>query len=173
MTLKLLATGVAGATAIGAAATGATSAVPVSQITAEVAPVVFDAPAPAGGWFPLPQQPAPDTPSAGELITVLTKLADPGIPFANKSELVEGGISPLEANVADKRMQKAAQTGQMPLSFGVENIAPSGPGAATADVTASGPKLEPRTLNMMFVDRDGWLLSRSSAMALLQAAGAS
>jgi hypothetical protein len=161
VTLKSLATGVAAVAAIGATAAGVTSIAPVAS---EVQPLVFGA--------PMPLEPAPGLPSADEVIGVLNGLADPDVPFAGKSGLVEGGIGPVEARTADKRLQKAAQNGQLPLTFSVDNIAPSGPGSATADVTTSGPELEPRTLNLTFVNQDSWKLSRDSAMTLLKAAAA-
>ncbi|MEZ0363263.1 hypothetical protein ACAG26_06105 [Mycobacterium sp. pUA109] len=164
MTLKSLATGVAAVAAIGAAAAGVTSIASVSPAASEVQPVVFG--------IPVPLDPAPDVPAPDELIGLLNNLADPGVPFASKSGLVEGGIGPIEAHAADKRLQKAAQKGQLPLQFSVANIAPSGPGTATANVTASGPQMAPRTLAVSFVNQDGWKLSRSSAMSLLQAASA-
>ena len=55
------------------------------------------------------------------------------------------------------------------MAFRVVNIEPAGPAAATADVTVSGPKLQPTTRTVTFVDQGSWKLSRASAMALLQA----
>lgn len=160
MTVKALATGVAAVAAIGAAAAGVTAQAgspPAFQ------PVVFSAPLPADQTASLP------TPA--QLTTVLTGLADPGVPFASKSGLVEGGVSPTEASLADHALQKAAKKGQLPLSFNVSNIAPAGPNAATADVAVSGPKLAaPVTQSVTFVNQGGWMLSRDSAMSLLQAA---
>ncbi len=165
MTLKPLATGAAATAVIGAAVAGAPSPTTVIPVTSRVQPAVFG--------VPIPLQPAPEIPSTGELIDVLSNLADPDVPFAQKSGLVEGGIGPTEANVADKRLQKAAQKGQMPLSFSVANIAPTQPETIAADVTASGPKLSPRTMNMTFINQGGWKLSRSSAMSLIQATSGS
>ncbi|CNV47116.1 Conserved protein of uncharacterised function%2C low molecular weight antigen Cfp2 (low molecular weight protein antigen 2) (CFP-2) [Mycobacterium tuberculosis] len=52
------------------------------------------------------------------------------------------------------------------------NIQPAAAGSATADVSVSGPKLSsPVTQNVTFVNQGGWMLSRASAMELLQAAG--
>jgi hypothetical protein len=130
-----------------------------------VQPVVFGA--------PLPQDQTANLPTADQLSTVLTSLANPNVPFANKSGLVEGGISPVEAHAADHALQKAAKRGQLPLSFNISNIQPAGAGSATADVAVSGPKLTaPVTQNVTFVNQGGWVLSRSSAMSLLQAASA-
>jgi hypothetical protein len=164
MTVKALATGVAAVAAIGAAAAGMTS-MASTPAAFQVQPVVLNAPLPADQTASLP--------TVGQLTSVLNGLADPNVPFASKSGLVEGGISPTEAALADHALQKAARKGQLPLSFNVTNIAPAGPGAATADVGVSGPKLTaPVTQSVTFVDQGGWMLSRSSAMSLLQAASA-
>lgn len=163
VTVKSLAAGVAGLTAIGAAAAGATFfAVSTSPAAAQVRPVVFQ--------VPLPLDQTADVPTSGQLLGVLNSLADPNVPFANKSNLVEGGIGPVEAAMADHHLQKAARKGELPLSFNVANIAPAGPGAANADVTVSGPKLAARTMNVTFVNQGGWMLSSASATQLLQAA---
>ncbi|HEU4360713.1 MAG TPA: hypothetical protein VFR27_04295 [Mycobacterium sp.] len=154
---------VAAVAAIGAAAavgTAAASLNPSDSVSARVGLTVFDA----------PLAPAADIPSTDQLTGVLNGLADPGVPFANKADLVEGGVAGAEASMADRKLQKAARKGELPLAFGVTNIEPAGPGAATADVTVSGPKLQPVTQNVTFVDQGGWKLSRASAIALLQAA---
>jgi hypothetical protein len=167
MTVKSLAASVAAVAAVGAAASGVAPMVTMAATNpaaTRVALAVFGA--------PLPLEPAADVPTADQLTGVLNSLADPGVPFANKAGLVEGGVGPAEASMADHQLQKAARKGELPLSFSVANIQPTGPGAATADVSVSGPKLAPRTMNVGFVDQDGWKLSRGSAMSLLQAASA-
>jgi hypothetical protein len=161
VSLNSLALGVAAVAAIGAAAGGVTFIPSVFPPAPQVQPVVFSA--------PVPLDPAADIPTAGQLINVLNGLQDPGVPFASKSNLVQGGIGSVEGRIADRKLQKAAQDGDLPLSFNVTNIAPSGPGAASANVTASGPRLAPTTQALTFVDQGGWKLSRSSAMSLLQA----
>ncbi|WP_322858933.1 hypothetical protein U8D42_05690 [Mycobacterium europaeum] len=163
-TVKLLATGAAAFAVIAGAAAGAASiAAPVDQVGL----VAVGA--------PQPQDPAPvaaDVPTADQLTGVLNSLADPSVSFASKSNLVQGGISGIEAHVADKKLQKAARNGDLPLSFDVTNIQPAAAGSATADVAVSGPKLtSPVTQNITFVNQGGWVLSRASAMELLQAAG--
>ena len=116
--------------------------------------------------------PAANIPTAVQLTGLLNSLADPNVPFANKSNLVEGGISPTEAHLADHELKKAAKNGDLPLSFNVANIQPGAPGSATADVSVSGPKLtSPVTQSVTFVNQGSWMLSRASAMELLQAAG--
>jgi hypothetical protein len=167
MTMKFAATSVAALGAIGAAAVGVTSI--ASVLAGNPAQVQL-----AAVGAPLPQDPAPaaSTPTPAQLTGLLNGLADPNVPFANKSNLVEGGISGIEAHVADHKLSKAAKNGDLPLSFNIANIQSSAPGSATADVSVSGPKLpNPVTQNVTFVNQGGWMLSRSSAMELLQAAG--
>ena len=156
MIIKALATAAAAVAVIGAAAAG-----PTPAAASPATPVVFSA----------PQDPAASLPSTGQLSGLLTSLADPGVPFASKSGLVEGGISPTEANLADHALQKAAKKGQLPLSFNITNIQPAAAGAATADVAVSGPRLAaPVTQSVTFVNQGSWVLSRDSAMALLHTA---
>lgn len=163
-TIKSLALSAAAVAAIGAAAAGVTAI--TSPVAYQVQPVVFGA--------PLPQDPAPapaGMPTSAQLTGILTSLADPNVPFANKSDLVEGGIGGTEAHLADHQLKKAAKNGDLPLSFNVTNIQPAAANSATADVAVSGPKLSPPvSQSVTFVNQGSWVLSRGSAMELLQAA---
>jgi hypothetical protein len=176
-TVKAIATSVAALGALGAAAIGVTSiatipagSTPAVQLAAVGAPY-----GPALPQDPPPPAPAPaaGVPTADQLTGVLNTLADPSVSFTSKGNLVEGGIGGTEAHIADHRLQKAAKNGDLPLSFNITNIAPAAGGSVTADVAVSGPKLaNPVTQNVTFVNNQGgWILSRSSAMELLQAAG--
>ncbi|MHA7649311.1 hypothetical protein ACX9NE_05685 [Mycobacterium sp. ML4] len=160
--MKSIVIGAAAVAAIGAAAAGVTAV--TNPAAYQVQPVVFGA--------PLPQDPAPAAlPSPAQLTGILTSLADPNVPFANKSDLVEGGIGGTEAHIADHQLKKAAKNGDLPLAFSVANIQPAAGNSATADVSVSGPKLTPPvTQNVTFVNQGSWVLSRGSAMELLQAA---
>ena len=167
MIVKSLATGVAAVAAIGAVAGGVTFGVifNASGNTASdhVQPVVFGAPLPLD-----PAVPGADVPTADQLLTVLNSLQDPSVPFASKSNLVEGGVGGVEGHMADKKLQQAAAKGSLPLTFNIANIQPAGPGTASANITATGPRLAPTTENITFVDQGGWKLSRTSAMTLIQ-----
>ena len=167
MIVKSLATGVAAVAAIGAAAGGVSFGVIFnasgSTASAHVQPVVFGAPVPLD-----PGVPGVDVPSAGQLLTVLNSLQDPSVPFASKSNLVEGGVGGVEGHMADKKLQQAAAKGSLPLTFNIANIQPAGPGTASANITATGPHLAPTTENITFVDQGGWKLSRTSTMTLIQ-----
>jgi hypothetical protein len=161
--VKSLATGVAAVAAIGAAAAGVTCIASVTAASPPVQPVVFGAPLPLD-----PVVPGADVPTPDQLVTVLNSLQDPSVPFASKSNLVEGGVDGVEGHFADKKLQQAAARGSLPLTFNIANIQPAGPAAASANVTAAGPHLAPTTENITFVDEGGWKLSRTSAMTLIQ-----
>jgi hypothetical protein len=167
ITVKTIATSATAVAAIAAAAAGVTS------IASAVVPTVRVQPVAVGAPFPQDPVPAANVPTADQLTGVLNSLADPNVPFANKSNLVEGGISGTEAHMADHEFKKAAKNGDLPLAFNVSNIHPgSAPASATADVAVSGPKIpSPVTQNVTFINQGGWVLSRASAMELIQAAG--
>ncbi|CAJ1502311.1 hypothetical protein [[Mycobacterium] burgundiense] len=160
--MKFLATGVAaiaGAAVIaGAAAAGVTS-ISASAPAPQAQLAVFGA--------PLPQNPAAAVPTDSDLYGVLNGLANPGVPFGSKGYLVEGGIGIIEGKTADRLMKNAVAKGLLPLNFTIADIAPAGPGAATANVTASGPGMASTTQNITFVNQGGWKLSRGSASQVL------
>ena len=165
MTVKTLATGMAAVAAIGAAAAGVTCIASVTPVSPRVQPVVFGAPLPLDPPAPVPA--GVDLPTAYQLTTVLNTLQDPSVSFASKGYLIEGGI-PVPATLADHELQKAAAKGSLPLTFNISNIAPAGPGAATATITATGPHLAPTPEYLRFVDQGGWKLSHDSAMTLIK-----
>jgi hypothetical protein len=170
MTVKAIATSAAALAAIGGAAGGVMSIASGAPSSIQLRPVAVGVPLRG----PLPQDPAPaaSVPTSDQLTSLLTNLADPNVPFANKSNLVEGGISGTEAHLADHEIKKAEKNGELPLAFNVSNIQPTAGGGATADVAVSGPKINPPvTQSVTFVNQGGWVVSRASAMALLQAAG--
>lgn len=166
MRSKLAAAGVAVAAIAGGCAVAVTALTTPSSAPSGAFAATADVRLAVAG-APLPLDPAADVPTADQLSIVLNGLADPGVPFASKGYLVEGGIGRIEARAADGLMRKAVANGQVPLSFTIADIVPAGPGAATANVTASGPGMPPTTQNVLFVDQAGWKLSRSSATTVL------
>ena len=139
------------------AAVALTCGWPADVATPRIQPIAFGA--------PLPLDPAADLPTAGQLFDLLNALQDPNVSFSDKSHLVEGGISPMEAHLADTRLKQAVAHGELPLKATVTNIVSTG-------VTISGPKLTPVTQNLTFVDQSGWKISRASAVTLLEETGA-
>lgn len=150
MTTKYLARGVVAVVIVGAAAAGVTFIAPVGSSAPQIQPVAFGVPSPL--------EPAGAGPTPGQLVGVLNSQQHPGASFASKGCLVEEGISPMEARVADGQMQKAVAKGALPPAFTVANVQPAGAGAASADVTVSGPAPAPMTRNV-------------TLMALLREAG--
>src|SRR5947209_10418682 len=114
--LKLLTAGVAVLGAVGAAGAGMTSLASVSA--GSPAQVKL-----AGVNAPLPQDPAPaptpgaNVPTADQLTDVLNTLAEPSVPFANKSNRVHGGIREIDAPYAHRKLSTAAKNGHLPLSL--------------------------------------------------------
>ena len=160
MKMKSLATSMAAVAAISTATSAVSYLATPAPAAAQALTTVF--------FAPLPLDPAVALPAPEQLADVLNTLADPGVPAAGKSNLVEGGLGPVESGAIDHRLQKALKKGALPLTISVANVAPAGPGAASADVTASGPKLEPHSVNLTFVDQGGWKLSRASLLSLSQ-----
>jgi hypothetical protein len=171
-TVKFFATSVAALAVIGGAAAGTASIAAPSEL-ASVQLAAVSAPLPQDPPPALPPAAGANVPTPVQLTGLLNGLADPNVPFASKSNLVEGGISGTEAHMADHELKKAAKNGDLPLTFNVTNVQPgAAPGSATADVAVSGPKLpSPVTQSVTFVNQGAWVLSRASAMQLLQAAG--
>lgn len=157
MTLKTLATGVAAVAVVGAAAAGVTSIASGAPVvsTPAVQPVVFDIP------MPLDNQSALDL----ELQGVLNTLVAPGVSFRAPSKInrIEGGVGMIEGRTADRLLES-----YLPLSLMVTDAVQNG-NTATANVTASGPKISTRNQNVTFVNAPGvgWQVSQASATSVL------
>jgi hypothetical protein len=177
-TVKSIATSVAALAAIGGAAAGTASVAPqtgLAQVQLAAVGAPYGPTSPASGWYPQPQDPPPapalgaTMPTAAQLSGLLSSLTDPSVSFADKGNMVQGGITGMQAHMADRELKKAEKDGELPLTFNVTNIQPGAPGSATADVAFSGPKLpNPVTQNVAFVSQGSWMLSRASAIQLVQ-----
>lgn len=164
MSLKSLTTGVAAAALAGAAAVGVTSVASVpTTASPAITPVVFGAP------LPLDNDPA----LTGQFTSILNQLANTG-KISDKGYLVEGGIGIIEGRTADRLLKDAAQKGYLPLAFDLTPPEVTG-NAATTTVSVTGPAISaPVSQPVTFINNGGnWLLSKSSATSLLQAAMAS
>lgn len=117
-----------------------------------------------------PEVPASAVPAASELSGILYSLADPGVAAAAKGGLVQGGIGGPQAMMLDRQLNKASQDGFLPLNFAVADVQPAGPGAASAAVTITGPKMSPYSSRLDFVQEDNWKITRASALQLVAAA---
>src|SRR5438309_8715040 len=97
-TVKFFVTGVATAAVIGGATSVAAFATAPSDL-ASVRLAAVGAPLPQDPLPPAPPAPGANVPTADQLSGVLTSLADPNVSFFSKSNLIEGGISGIEAHV--------------------------------------------------------------------------
>jgi hypothetical protein len=154
--LKSLTTGVAAATLVSAAAIGVTCIAPVSTTASPaVTPVVFGTPLPMDA----------DPSLTGEFTDILNQLADPGVPFGSKGNLIDGPLGLGVGFEADRQLKKYA-----PLSFSLTAPVVTD-NTATTNVTATGPHLtKPVSAPMTFVNNDGWKVTKTSAMSIMQAA---
>lgn len=157
--MKVFATGVA---ALAIAVSGMTAGTPAATIA--VQPVVFGVPMPLD---PPPAAGAP-LPTTDEVSSMLTRLTDAAITYKEKGYLVENGINQGEGHALDHDLRKASRDGQLPYTFNVTNVEPTGPNQAVANVTTSGPKMAPVTQPIQLVDQGSWVLSHDSALALIQ-----
>ena len=166
MSLKSLATGIAAATLVGAAAVGVTSIASAPRtVSPAITPVVFGAPLPLDTDPALPAQ----------LQGILNQLAN-GSTITENADLVQGGLGFFEGRTANRLMNNARQNGDLPLNLAVTDVtSPAADGSVTATVNASGPKLTGTTQQVMFVPGgpSGWQVSKASATQLIQAALAS
>lgn len=159
MTLKYLATGVAAAALVGAAAAGVTSIASPAQVASPAVMLAnYDG--------LLPMEPVADVPSSDQLLAVLNGLGNPGVKFRDKGQFVEGGIGFTYGGLADRYFAD-----KYPLTFTVGQPYAVAPGVANAPVTAVGTGFGPYNQELTFVNQGGWKLSRASVEQLVAAAG--
>jgi hypothetical protein len=60
---------------------------------------------------------ADSAPTVDEVVAVMAKLTDPGIPAVNKSDIVTPGLAPDEAGTADNHLNSLNGRGYIPFNF--------------------------------------------------------
>ena len=115
--------------------------------------------------------PTVPVPPPAALTEVLYRLADPGIPGAQKLNLIEGA-TPDSAPVLDKFATALLDGGYAPMTFTARDIAWSdrrpADVVATVDVTTPNPNVRGFTFPMEFKPHQGgWQLSQQTADMLL------
>ena len=86
---------------------------------------------------------ADPVPTVDEVVAVMAKLTDPGIPAVNKGDVLTPGIAPDEAGLVDDHLNRLNGRGYMPFNFVVTDIQPA-PGN-TAGATVAAPETSPTT----------------------------
>jgi hypothetical protein len=111
-------------------------------------------------------------PTPDEVVAVMAKLTDPGIPAVNKGNIVTPGFSPDEAGTIDDHLHRMdAFGGLLPPDFVVTDIEPAPGNFAGATVaTTGGYKHATNPRPIVLVNQGGhWLITSDTATAVLDA----
>jgi hypothetical protein len=111
---------------------------------------------------------ADPVPTVDDVVAVMAELTDPGIPAANKGNIVSPGFAPDEAGTIDDQLNRMNARGRiLPLPFIVTDIQPAPNNFAGASWSLPfGPVLLPSPL--VLVDQGGhWLITHDRAMVVL------
>jgi hypothetical protein len=115
---------------------------------------------------------ADPVPTTDEVVAILAKLADPGIPAANKTDIVSPGFSPDDAGTIDNHLGRMdAVGGLLPPNFVVTDIEPAPANFAGAtEATTGGYKHVTHPRPIVLVNQGGhWLITNDTAMTVLDA----
>jgi hypothetical protein len=114
---------------------------------------------------------ADPVPTTDDVVAILAKLTDPGIPAANKGNIVTPGFSPDEAGTIDDHLHRMDAHGRiLPLDFVVTDIEPepNNLAGATLATTGESPLQNSYGRPIVLVDQGGhWLITHDTAMAEL------
>jgi hypothetical protein len=109
-------------------------------------------------------------PTVDQVVAIMAKLTDPGIPAANKTDIVTPGFAPDEAGTIDDHLNRMlAFGGLLPLNFVVTDIRPAPADLAGATLATTGGyrhATNPRPI--VLADEGGhWLITHDNAMTEL------
>jgi hypothetical protein len=108
-------------------------------------------------------------PTTDDVAAIMAKLTDPGIPAANKTDIVTPGFTPDEAGTIDDHLNRMNAFGLLPLPFVVTDIQPAPNNLAGATLETNGgfhQGTHPRPI--VLVDQGGhWLITHDTAMTEL------
>lgn len=111
-------------------------------------------------------------PSTDEVVAIMAKMTDPGIPAANKGDIVTPGFAPDEAGTIDDHLNRMnAFGGLLPPNFVVTDIQPAPNNLAGATVATTGGykhAIHPRPI-VLVAQSGHWLITHDSAMDVLDA----
>jgi hypothetical protein len=110
-------------------------------------------------------------PTADEVVAIMAKLTDPGIPAANKTDIVTPGFAPEEAPTIDDHLNQMNADGLLPLNFVVTDIQPAPNNFAGATLATTGSFHQTSAAKpIVLVDQGGhWLITHDTAMTALNA----
>jgi hypothetical protein len=112
---------------------------------------------------------ADPVPTPDEVVGIMAKLTDPGIPAASKTDIVTPGLAPDEAGTADDHLNSLNSRGYLPFTFVVTDIQPAD---NAAGATVAAPKDFPYKsippVPIVLISQSGrWSITHDAAMAFL------
>jgi hypothetical protein len=115
---------------------------------------------------------ADDVPTVDQVVAIMAELTDPGLPAANKGNIVTPGFNPDEAGTIDDHLHRMdAFGGLLPPDFVVTDIQPAPNNFAGATVaTSGGYKHATHPRSIVLINQGGhWLIANDTAMTVLDA----
>jgi hypothetical protein len=113
---------------------------------------------------------ADSVPTVDDVVAVMAKLTDPGIPAANKGDIVTPGLAPDEAGTTDDHLNSLNGRGYIPFNFVVTDIQPA-PGnfaGATVAEPRDYPYYSIRAVPIVLISQSGrWSITHDAAMVFL------
>jgi hypothetical protein len=109
-------------------------------------------------------------PTTDDVVAIMAKLTDPGIPAVNKSDIVTPGLAPDEAGTADDHLNSLNGRGYIPFNFVVTDIQPASGNFAGATVAEPRdyPYYSIRAVPIVLVSQSGrWSITHDAAMVFL------
>lgn len=108
-------------------------------------------------------------PTTDEVLAVMAELTDPGIPAANKANIVTPGFTPEEAETIDDRLNQTKEAGLLPYEFAVTDIQPAADNSAGATVSALGGFRDHSAPEPIVLTNQGgrWLITHDTAVTTL------
>jgi hypothetical protein len=107
-------------------------------------------------------------PTTDEVVAIMAKLTDPGIPAANKSDIVTPGFAPEEGAVIDDHLNRTGAFGYLPYDFVITDIEPAPNNFAGATVNTTGGYRHRTHGPIVLVNQGGrWLITHDTAMTEL------
>jgi hypothetical protein len=114
---------------------------------------------------------ADPVPTVDDVVAVMAELTDPGIPAANKGNIVSPGFAPYEAGTIDDQLNRMNARGRiLPLPFIVTDIQPAPNNFAGATLATGGsPRQSTFPKPIVLVNQGGhWLITHDTALAKLE-----
>lgn len=108
--------------------------------------------------------PGPPVPTAEQVAAIVNQLTDPDVPDADKTKLVDGGLSPDELGQNDQGLAKLVRHHALPFTFDVTDIQPAINNLAGVTAALTGPREPfPVVQPLVLVEHDGtWQLTHDS-----------